>query len=206
MIKYHEMEQKSDEWFDERNKHPFTASNATAIKTAGAGLETLCWQSVADRLSNVRDNFESEAMKRGNEQEALILSSFELQSGIFLKDIGFVTNSKYKLAGASPDSYTDEETVEVKSFGKVKYLKLLAEFKETKSFDIEGKYYDQIQYQMMIMEKDKGWFVVGNSDMKEPIIWKLIEKDLELHEKFKIGLAVGEQIIIKIEKKLCLKK
>ena len=35
---------------------------------------------------------------------------------------------------------------------------------------------------------------------------KLIEKDLELHEKFKIGLAVGEQIIIKIEKKLCLKK
>ncbi len=202
MIKYHTTEQKSDEWFEIRNQHPFTASNATAIKTAGAGLETLCWQSVADRLSNVRDNFESEAMKRGNEQEALILNSFELQSGIELKDVGFVTNSKYKLAGASPDNYTEKETVEVKSFGKVKYLKLLAQFKETGTFDIEGKYYDQIQYQMMIMGKKKGWFVVGNSDMKEPVIWQLVEQDLELHEKFKKGLLVGEQLLIKIENKL----
>jgi len=202
MIKYHDIEQKSDEWFDIRNEHPFTASNATAIKTAGAGLDTLCWQSVAERLSNVRDNFESEAMKRGNEQEALILNSFELQSGIELKKAGFVTNNKYKLAGASPDSYTEEETVEVKSFGKVKYLKLLAEFKETGTFEIEGQYYDQIQYQMMIMEKKKGWYAVGNSDMKEPVIWQLVEQDLELHEKFKIGLAKGEEIIKSIENKL----
>lgn len=206
MIKYHEILQKSDEWFDIRNEHPFTASNATAIKTAGAGLDTLCWQTVADKLSNVRDNFESEAMKRGNEQEALILSSFELQSGIGLKSVGFVTNSKYKLSGASPDSYTEDETVEVKSFGKVKYLKLLAEFKETGIFEIEGKYYDQIQYQMMIMEKKQGWYVVGNSDMKEPVIWQLVKQDLELHEKFKIGLLKGEQLLLSIENKLCQKK
>jgi len=203
MIKYNECEQKSDDWFDIRNEYPFTASNATAIKTAGAGLETLCWTTIADKLSNVKDTFESEAMKRGNEQEALILNSFELQSGIELKNTGFVTNSKYKLAGASPDSYTEEETVEVKSFGKVKYLKLLAEFKETGTFAIEGKYYDQIQYQMMIMEKKKGWFVVGNSDMKEPVIWQLVEEDLELHEKFKKGIIKGEELLLSIENKLC---
>lgn len=205
MIKYYnDLEQRSDKWFRLREENPLTASKGTTIKTQGAGLETLCWEAVAERFSDHKEEkFTNFQMERGVEQESILLGIFELESKIEVSLTGFVTNDKYKGAGASPDGFTEDATVEVKSFNKVKYLKLQMERNEKGTFTVESKYYDQIQFQSLIMGKRGGWYVIGNANnTKEPVMWQWVENDPVVQEKMKMGIIKGNLKIKEIIKKL----
>lgn len=209
MRKIHKVLQKSDEWFELRRKYPLTASHSTVIITAGAGLETLCWTAIAERLSSKEvEHYSNEHTERGNELEPLAVSIYELENNQKVDEVGFITNDKIsKVGGASPDGLIGKDGgIEVKCPDDVKYLKLLAEYKETGFVNIGTGYYRQMQMQMMFAELEWVDYVVFNPNFKESIIIQRVEPDEEVFKKIKIGLTVGEAIIKKIEKKLCLKK
>ena len=209
MIKIHNVEQKTEEWFELRREHPLTASNCAAIVTAGKGLDTLCWKAVSESLSSrVVEHYSNEHIERGNELEPQAIVIYELETSNNVKAIGFVTDDAIsKLAGASPDGFVGEDgMIEVKCPDDVKYLKLLAEFKENKKITIESGYYYQMQMQMLITGRKWNDYTVYNPNFKESIIIQRVEPDEAIFEKIKKGLIVGEQIINKINIKLCLKK
>lgn len=204
---HRDIKQQSEEWFALRRQYPLTASNGTAIITAGAGLETLCWKAVAERLSSKEvEHYSNEHTDRGNELEPQAIAIYELETGHEVEEIGFITNSKIsKSAGASPDGWVEKDGgIEVKCPDDVKYLKLLAEYKGTGKITIENGYYRQMQMQMLIGERKWKDYIVFNPNFKESIIIQRVVPDLEVFKKIKIGLDVGEQIIIKIENKLKL--
>jgi len=204
-----DIEQKSEAWFSLRREYPLSASNATAIITAGVGLETLCWTAIAERRSSkVVEHYSNEHTERGIELEPQAITIYELETGSEVEEVGFITNNKISdVGGVSPDGIISKDgMVEVKCPDDVKFLKLLAEFNETGKITIEKGYYRQMQMQMMFAERKWNDYVVFNPNFSPNIIIQRVEPDKEVVEKLKIGLAVGEQIIIKIEKKLCLKK
>jgi len=204
-----DIEQKSEAWFSLRREHPLSASNATAIITGGVGLETLCWTAIAERLSSkVVEHYENEHTIRGNELEPQAITIYELETGNEVEEVGFITNDKIsKSGGVSPDGLIRKDgMVEVKCPDDVKFLKLLAEFNETGKITIELGYYRQMQMQMMFAERKWNDYVVFNPNFSPNILIQRVEPDKEVIKKLKIGLAVGEAIIKKIEIKLCLKK
>jgi len=204
-----DIEQKSEAWFELRRQHPLTASNATAIITAGVGLESLCWTAIAERRSSkVVEHYSNKDTERGIELEPQAITIYELETGSEVEEVGFITNNKISdVGGVSPDGIISKDgMVEVKCPDDVKFLKLLAEFNETGKITIEKGYYRQMQMQMMFAERKWNDYVVFNPNFSPNIIIQRVEPDKEVVEKLKIGLAVGEQIISKIENKLCLKK
>ena len=217
MIKYHDIEQQTDEWFELRKLYPLSASNATAIKTGavktdvekGGGLETLCWEYVADTYSDDEEDTEEKKWsgnkdsERGNKQESIILGVFSLETGINIKNTGTVTNDKYDKVCASPDGFTDDATVECKSFNKVKFLKIQAQQNTTGTFDIDNCHMAQMQQQMLVMEKEKAYYIVGNThNTKKQYIWQEVPIDPGIQEKLKEGIKKGNARIEEIIKVL----
>jgi len=200
-----DIEQKSEAWFSLRREYPLSASNATAIITAGVGLETLCWTAIAERRSSkVVEHYSNEHTERGIELEPQAITIYELETGNEVEEVGFITNNKISdVGGVSPDGIISKDgMVEVKCPDDVKFLKLLAEFNETGKITIEKGYYRQMQMQMMFAERKWNDYVVFNPNFSPNIIIQRVEPDKEVIEKLKIGLAVGETIIKTIEKKL----
>jgi len=208
-MKIHQIKQQTEPWFELRRQHPLTASNSTAIITAGKGLETLCWKAVAERMSSKKvEHYSNEHTERGNELEPQAIAIYELETGNEVEQIGFITNSKIsKSAGASPDGWVLKDGgIEVKCPDDIKYLKLLADYKDTGEMTIEKGYFYQMQMQMLLGERKWTDYVVFNPNFKENIIIQRVEADKKIFEKLLIGIIAGEQIISKIENKLCLKK
>ena len=200
-----DIEQKSEAWFSLRREHPLSASNSTAIITAGAGLETLCWTAIAERMSSkIVEHYSNKDTERGIELEPQAITIYELETGNEVEEVGFITNNKISdVGGVSPDGIISKDgMVEVKCPDDVKFLKLLAEFNETGKITIEKGYYRQMQMQMMFAERKWNDYVVFNPNFSPNIIIQRVEPDKEVVEKLKIGLAVGETIIKTIEKKL----
>jgi len=78
-MQLHSEVQGSDEWFALRLKYPLTASKAQAISAQGKGLETLCWEKMAEKFSEVpKEHFLNEHTERGNELEEQARGIYEL--------------------------------------------------------------------------------------------------------------------------------
>ena len=78
-MKIHEIEQRSDEWF-EIKKGKFSASDATAIQANAKGLESLVYKKVSETLSSKRaEEFTNPDMERGIELEDLARTAYEIQ-------------------------------------------------------------------------------------------------------------------------------
>ena len=207
MIKLHKVEQKSEKWFELRRQHPLTASNCTAITTAGKGLDTLCWTAVSEQLSSREvERYSNEHTERGNELEPQAIAIYELETGNEVEVIGFVTNDKIsKLAGASPDGFVDEDgLVEVKCPDDVKYLKLLADLKQNKKIEIEKGYYYQMQMQLLITGRKWNDYVLYNPNYSgdQRLVVIRVNRDEEKIAKLKIGIEKGIKLVKEIEEKL----
>jgi len=208
-MKIHKVEQQTEEWFELRRKYPLTASSCATIAVAGKGLDTLCWKAVAETNSSKEvEHYSNEHTERGNELEPQAIAIYELETNNEVEAVGFVTNDKIsKLAGASPDGFVGKDgLVEVKCPDDVKYLKLLADYKQNEQIVIEKGYYYQIQMQLLITGRKWNDYIIFNPNFEEGIIIQRVEPDEVVFEEIKKGLLVGEQIINKINIKLCLKK
>lgn len=199
-MKIHQVQQRTPEWFQLRVDHPLTASNAQAIASQGKGLETLCWEKVAEKYSSAeKETYSNPDIERGVELESQAKSIYEMESSNVVEEVGFITNENINnLAGASPDGLMSDlkAGVEIKCPNDVRFLKLLA------GEDIDNAYQWQMQMQMLIGELESVYFIAYNPNFEKSLVVEIVEPDPLMQEKLQGGLAMGEKIISDIESKI----
>lgn len=193
MIKYHNIEQCSDEWFELR-KRKLTGSNATAIGANGAGLKTYCKEIVIDLVRiTEKDSFINADIERGNELESIGVSAYELENNVTVKSVGFITNDEFENVGVSPDGLVGTDGgVEIKARNDQKHLSLI--LGETKEIPIN-------QIQMCLLVTGRKWwdFISVNTNFDKPIFVKRIYPDLKYFDKLKAGFETGNKLIKEYE-------
>lgn len=190
-MQIHNVEQGSPEWLKLRIEHPFTSSVATAIGNAGKGLETLVLEKLGEKYSSAnKDQLKTAHIDRGNELEPQARAIYELETGKNVEQVGFITNSKISpLGGVSPDGLVGNDgLVEIKSPSDKVYIEYLLSGK------IDTGYMWQMQMQMLFSERKWCDYVVFNPNFEKPIIIVRVNEDLEMQEKLKTGLKLGEDM------------
>lgn len=188
MITYHEVEQGSDEWFELR-KGKLTASNATAIGANGVGLNTYCKQIALELVGYEKDKYTNDTIERGNILEPTARTAYELEKGVTIKQVGFITNDKYPNTGISPDGLIlDIGGAEIKARNNEKHFSLI--MGETKEIP-----YNQIQMTLLITEREWWDFISFNPNLSKPLFIKRIYPDLAVFNKLKKGFEIGNRLI-----------
>lgn len=201
-MQIHNLEQGSSEWFELRLQYPLTASEAQAIGNNGKGLETLCWEKMAQKYSSAdKEQYSNKDLERGKELEPQAISLYELETGNEVQKVGFVTNEKIsKVGGASPDGLVNSDgLIEVKAFADTKHFKAVIDFKKTGKFEIESQYLWQMQQQMLFTGRKWCDFVAYNPNYKTSLLIQRVEADHEMQNKIIEGLKKGEIIINEIK-------
>jgi len=205
MIKIHECTQKSKEWFDLRIQYPLTASKASAIGTAGKGLNTLCMNQMAEKYSSAdKEYYSGKDTERGVELEPQAIAIYELKNGVEVEKIGFVTNEAISpVGGASPDGHVGEDgMVEVKCNNDTIHFAEMLEFKATGKFKIESGHVWQMQMQLLFTGRKWCDYIRFNPNYKESLLVIRVFPDPVMQQKIITGLKLGENIINEIEAKL----
>jgi hypothetical protein len=108
-------------------------------------------------------------MQRGRILESLAIEAYEHKTGSKVSKFGFITNSKYKHAGYSPDGIDGDVLIEVKCLNEEDHL-LLEE-------KIAVKYIAQIEFGLLITELTKARLIGYNPDSSIPLIIVDVESD-----------------------------
>ena len=143
------MKQRTDEWFAARlGKVTASRINDVIAKTA-KGAYTSARQSymdelVAERLTGVVANkFVNAAMQWGTEMEPRAREFYQMKTGLFVEEVGFVPHYSLPHSGASPDGYvSDDGLIEIKCLTTPNHLDILV------SDAVPEKYFGQIHWQM----------------------------------------------------------
>lgn len=188
MVKFHNIEQKTDKWFDLR-KGKLTASHATEIAANGKGLKTYTKNIVLELIGVEKENYINSDMERGNELEETARLSYEFENGVEVKEVGFITNSDFENVGASPDGIVGiDGGIEIKARNDIKHLSLI--LGEKTEIPV-----NQIQMTLLITNR-KWWdFVSFNPNFSKPIFIERIYPDLVYFEKLKKGFETGNKLI-----------
>jgi putative phage-type endonuclease len=194
-MKVHNIEQGTQEWMEVR-LGKLTASTAQAIATAGKGLETLCFEKVAERMTGkAKEQYTNADMERGNELEQLARSSYDLETGNIVKEVGFVEMNE--VIGCSPDGFVDKDgLVEIKCPNDANFARYMFTGK------IEPKYQWQMMMQMVVCERNWVDYVVFNENFAKPTIIKRFEFDLKMEDKILAGLSKGTKLMEEIWQKI----
>lgn len=196
-MKIHSVLQGTPEWFELRIKYPLTASHAQAIGTGGKGLETLCWDKLAEKYSkSQKEQYTNEHLERGIELESQARGIYELMTGNSVSEVGFITDESISEAGGcSPDGVVGEDgLIEIKCFADTKHFKMTK-----KGIEIESKYRWQIQQQLLFTGREWCDFIVYNPNFEDSLLIERVYPDKEMQEKILAGLKKGEELIKEIE-------
>lgn len=143
MIELHSVQQGTTEWLKLRDDL-YTGSNADKILTSSDKtiiIDSFKKKYAANRESKFSGNYDT---RRGHKLEPEAVEIYERITGNKIRrDIGFITNSRYKGCGYSPDGWQ----VEVKCFAKEKHLSIDSKSK------IPFKVLAQVHFGMLI----SGW-------------------------------------------------
>lgn len=196
-MKIYQMEQGSDEWFEIR-KLKMTASNAQAIATAGAGLDTYITNLVSEYLSSAeKENFSNEHTERGHELEETVRALYELEKGEKVEEVGFVELDEY--IGCSPDGFVGEDGgLEIKCPSDNVYFKQIIENK------IPSNYRWQVQMNLYITGR-KWWDLVfyNPNFQKNMVIYRILPNEddfLKLENGFQKGKELIKEYLDKYKK------
>ena len=140
----------------------------------------------AEIISGKReDTYINPDMERGNEQEDLARSSYEMETGNSVKQVGFCEMNES--VGASPDGLVgDDGLVEIKCPKAANFVKLLYTKK------IETKYLWQMQMQMLVTDRKWVDFVAQHENFNDLIIIR-VERDEAKILKIVDGLLKGAE-------------
>jgi hypothetical protein len=194
-MKIHKIKQKTPEWFNLKKRFPFSASNAQAISSYGAGLDTLIDEVMVERFSTeVIDNISSPDIRRGNELEDDARQIYELETGNKIEEVGFITNELISdLAGVSPDGVIDADGLaEIKCLKGTVYIKKLYEYFEKGYFKIDSAHEWQLQMQLLISDRDWVDYIIYNPNFKKSIVIQRVYKDPLAQQKLRTGIKVAE--------------
>ena len=181
----HDVVQGSQDWLGLRAGR-FTATEASAIKTAGQGLETAAVEKAVYRITGVvPETFETPAMRWGKEYEAQAREAYQKTIWQEVKTVGFCELNEY--VGCSPDGLVgDDGLCEIKC--KQEKGHLLTVIKD----EIDPKHYWQMQFQMFVTGRDWCDYVCYNPFfVKPPYVKPLYVKRVERNEKDIAQLAIG---------------
>ena len=194
MIKIHNFEQKSQEWFDVR-KLKLTASNAQAIGANGKGLETYVTEIMAEYYSKApKESYTNEDMVRGNELEGLARECYEIENSVKVEQVGFIEMNDF--VGCSPDGLIGEDgLLEVKCPNDVKHYRMIRDGEK----EMDSKYMWQCQMQLLVTERKWIDLVFFNPNFDKKLITFKMEKEEKYQEALKLGI---EQGILKIKEQL----
>lgn len=194
-MKLHNTPQGTDEWFKLR-LGKFTASNAQAIANDGKGLETLCFEKVAElKTGKAKESYTNEDIERGKTLEEMARNSYELETGIVAKQIGFVEATEF--IGCSPDGLIDEDgLLEIKCKNDANFVKYLYDKK------IDPAHVWQMQMQMYVCERDWCDYVIFNENFEKTTIIVRVKRDPEAILKIGEGLLKGQEKVKEILSKI----
>lgn len=102
-------------------------------------------------------NFDTIAMKRGRLLEPQVLQKVAIRLNKKINKCGLLLSAKFPQFGASPDGICDDAVIEVKCPMSSKTAKNY--YSEDK---IKNKFKAQIQLQMLLHEKSKGYFCIAD--------------------------------------------
>lgn len=115
-----ECAQRSPEWYAARLGKLTGSCVGEALATRKDGKEAAGRRNTRLRLAleritgKAQDNgYESRAMHRGAELEAVAIAAYEAETGIFVEPVGFIEHDTLA-AGCSPDGLTSEGGTEIK--------------------------------------------------------------------------------------------
>lgn len=195
MKTYNEIQQGSPEWLQLR-LGKFTASNAQAIASNGIGLTTLCFEKAAEILTGkMKEQYANADMDRGNELEEMARNSYELETGIVVKRVGFVEKSDR--IGCSPDGLIAEDGLqEIKCKNDPNFVKFMFDKK------IDTAHLWQMQMQMLITDRKWCDYVVFNPNFPKSVIVVRVERNEADIEKLRFGLEKAQEQLDSILSKI----
>lgn len=190
-----EFSQLSEDWFAFK-LGKFGASDAQAIANNGAGLTTLVYEKVAERLTGkAKEGYSNEAMLDGIEREANARNLYELEKGVSCQQAGLIELNDFVVA--SPDGLVGEDgLIEIKNPLAANYVKYLYKG------EIDTKYIWQTQMQLFVSGRKWVDFIVCHIDFPKPIHITRIERDQEKIAKIEAGLTQGQKMIQEILEKI----
>jgi putative phage-type endonuclease len=118
-----EIEQRTEEWHKARTGR-FTGSRFADVlaksKKDGKPLKArqdLIWTIVAERIQGYQESgLTSYALRWGQDVEPLAREAYELQTGSFVEEEGFIVHPDFDYVGISPDGLVDDDgVIEIKS-------------------------------------------------------------------------------------------
>lgn len=182
------VEQGSDEWFNLRSLR-MTASHAQAISNQGKGLQSYILELCSSHFSSAEnEKFSNKHTERGNEYEDEARTIYEFETGVEVKQVGFVIHNKY--AGCSPDGLVGSKgLVEFKNPADKEHFRFMIDRK------IKPTYLWQMQMQMLLCEREWCDFVSYNPNYGEAIIIQRVYPHKESQDKITAGLQQGEEQI-----------
>ena len=183
-MKIHNFEQGTEEWFKVR-LGKFTASNAQAIASNGAGLDTLIFEKVAEIMTGkMKESYTNTDIERGNELEKMARNSYELETGIIVKQVGFVEKDGF--VGCSPDGFIAEDGLqEIKCKNDANFARFLYDAK------IDTEHIWQMQMQLFVTERQWVDYVLYNPNFPKPIIITKVVRDEIAIAKLNAGIMTG---------------
>lgn len=182
-MKILDVTQGSPEWLLAR-LGKFGGTDAQAVATNGKGLETLCFQKVAEIITQrSKDAYINPDMERGNEFENTARSAYEIQTGNQVTQVGYIELNKY--VGVSPDGLVgDDGLVEIKCPTDANFVRFMFDKKP------DSKYIWQMMHQMFVTSRNWCDFVIFNDNLNKIEIVR-IERDEEMIQKLGLGLEQG---------------
>ena len=163
------IEQGSEEWFEAR-LGKITASRVSDVmartKTGyGAARKNYMAELLCQRLTGQReDGYTNAAMQRGIDLEPIARSAYEVETGLIVEEVGFITHPTDERMGASPDGLVGEDgLVEIKCPNTAQHIATLQSEKP------DPRYIKQMQFQMSCT--DRAWcdFVSFDDRLPEPL-------------------------------------
>jgi len=153
MMKFHNIEQGSQEWLDLR-LGKITASRFKDVFSSGRGSApsktraSYMMQLVAEIITGLPQNsFQNDAMIHGNECEPQARSNYELYTGVEVDQIGFVSFND--LVGVSPDGLVGRE-----GLLEIKCPKTTTQIQRYLDSVFPPEYKAQVQGQMWVCERE----------------------------------------------------
>lgn len=195
------IEQGSAEWLALRlGKATASRISDVVAKTKtgwGASRANYAAQLIAERLTQTpQESYSNAAMQWGTETEPHARAAYEFHTDKTVELCGFVAHPKIAMSGASPDGLVEDDgLIEIKCPQTATHIATLLNGK------VQGKYYDQMQWQMACTGRQ--WCDFVSFDPRMPEEMRLFVDRIDRDEQRIVELEHHvDQFLVDIEMKV----
>lgn len=189
---YNDLIQGSDEWLRIR-LGKLTGSDFHTLMGKSTTKETILYKKAAERISGGAsdgDRFTSIHTERGKELEAEARQGYELETGLEVKQVGFVELNES--VGCSPDGLLNRGGVEIKCKDNHGHLKAV-----TKRW-IDPEHKTQMQFNMYVCDAIFWDYCLYNPNFPNPLWIARVNRDEDYIERIKSTIEECENRIQEI--------